>query len=180
MKFVTNSSPPLLGPRHWLFSTLYPSSTMVLSFLFYRADRKSPLSHSILPSIWLYLCSHTCYTLLFLLFCFLLLCLFNSMLLCNTHTTYCIAAPYSGIPTPDFPRSSSFCNHIPCILQKSPLLSVLSIFPCSLLPLLVAILLPYCALSPSPIPLALAPLPPFFSFLSSLDTLTSCVLLPHT
>ena len=70
-----------------------------------------------------------CYISLSLPFCFLLLCLSSSMLLCSFHTTYCSTVSFPGNAAPYFPQSLFLCSCILYILQRSPLSWVLFIPP---------------------------------------------------
>ena len=154
---------------------------MALSFLSYRADRTPLLSYSfLLFLLQLHPFHHIHYILLFLPFHPLFLPLSNSMLPCNFYITYCTTTPCSGNLVPCSPEFLFLCSCTLYTLQRSspPIMS--STLPCSSLPLLVAVLLPYYAFSPSPISLVLALLSPFFFFFPSLDIPTSYVPPLHT
>ena len=104
---------------------------MVLSFLFYKVDRKSPLSHFVLFPKWPHFFLHTRYTSPFLLYHVWLLYLSNSMLFYILHTTYYIAASFPGTLVPNSSVSLSPCNRTSYILQVSWLPTLLSNLPCS-------------------------------------------------
>ena len=120
-----------------------------------------------------------CYTLLFLLRHFLLPHFSNSIPSCSFHTIYCTTAPYSGNLGLCSPRSLFPYSRILCILLGLQPPTMLSIPPCSWLLLLKAASLFHNVTLSSPI--SFAEVPSLLSFFhSSLDTLTSCVFLPHT
>ena len=151
---------------------------MVSSFLSCRVDRTLLLSHFFPPLLLLlHLCLHMRHILLFLLYHLLPPLLFNSMPLCNFHTTCYITAPCSGTLAPDSLPFSFPCNHILCTPWTSQPLWVSSTLPCTLpLPLGVAPSL-YYAFSPFPILFVVMPFLPFCFFHFSWDIPTSCVLL---
>ena len=155
------------------FCGKFTGSITESSFLLYKVDRKSSLFHSTPFSKLLHLFLHMYYALLSLLFCFLLPLLSNSIPPCNFHTTYYITAPYSRSLVFYSLAYSSPYNHILYTLRMSPLLWILSTLLYTLLLLLGAAPLLYYAPLPSSTLFIVVPL------LSSLDTPTSCVPLPH-
>ena len=123
--------------------------------------------------------THRYYILLSPLFFLPLLYSSNPMLLYNFRTTCCTIAPSPGILVLDSLLSSSLYTHILYTPQTLPLPWVLSTpLYILLLPLGAALLLHYVS-SLSPTPRVGVPFPLLFSFLSSMDTPTSCALLLH-
>ena len=98
---------------------------MAFSFLSYMVGRKFLLSHFSPLFLLQHLSHHTHYTLLFLLFCFVLPFLSTPLLPCNLHTIYIAIAFYSGTLVPSSFEFWCPCNCTHNILWRSPPLSVL-------------------------------------------------------